>query len=68
MMKNMADKLENEKDEIKKMSKTANNFNHIKFNSYVKTSNEFSPKQKNFYMTLNNDTHFLNSKIKKKKS
>ena len=56
---------QNEKDEIKKMSKTANNFNHIKFNSYVKTSNEFSPKQKNFYMTLNNDTHFLNSKSKK---
>ena len=56
---------QNEQDEMKKMSKTANNFNHIKFDNYVKTSNEFSPKQKNFYMTLNNDTHFLNGKSKK---
>ena len=56
---------QNEKDEMKNMSNTANSFNHIKFNSYVKTSNEFSPKQKNFYMTLSNDTHFLNSKSKK---
>ena len=56
---------QNEKDEVKKMSKTANNFNHMKISSYVKTSNEFSPKQKNFYMTLSNDTHFFNSKNKK---
>ena len=47
------------------MSKTINNFNHIKLNNYIKTSNELFPKQKNFYKTLNNDTYFLNSKIKK---
>ena len=57
---------QNEKDDIKKLSKTANNFNHIKLNNYTKTSAGFtSPKQKNIYMTLNNDTHFLNSKCKK---
>ena len=57
---------QNEKDDIKKMSKTANNFNHIKLNNYTKTSAGYtSPKQKNIYMTLNNDTHFLNSKCKK---
>jgi len=57
---------QNDKDDIKKMSKTDNNFNHIKLNNYTKTSVGFtSPKQKNLYMTLNNDTHFLNSKCKK---
>ena len=51
---------DNEKDEIKKMSKTANNFNHIQLNKYVKINNGLSPKQRNYYMTLNNETNFLN--------
>ena len=57
-----------EKDEINKMSKTENNFNHAKLNNYVKISNGFSPKQKDFYMTLNNETHLLYNKPKNKQS
>ena len=57
-----------EKDEINKMSKTSNNFHHVKLNNYVKMSNGFSQKQKNFYMTLNNETHLLNNNSKNKKS
>ena len=57
-----------EKDEINKMSKTVNNFNHVKINNYVKMSNGFSPKQRNFYMTLNNETHFLNNNSKNRKT
>ena len=58
---------DDEKDEIKKLSKTTNNFNQVKLNNYVKISTNFSPKQKNYYMTLNNETHFLNSHPKNKK-
>ena len=58
---------QNEKDEINKMSKTTSNFHRVKLNNYVKLSNGFSPKQKNFYMTLNNETHFLNNNISKNK-
>ena len=49
------------------MSKTANNFNHVKLNNYVKIPTGFSPKQKNYYMTLNNETHFLNNNSYKNK-
>ena len=58
---------QNEKDEVKTMSKTANNFHHLRLNNYVKTTNGPSPKQKNYYMTLNNETHFLNNNLKNKK-
>ena len=59
---------ENEKEEINKMSKTSNNFNNVKLNNYVKIANGFSSKPKNFYMTLNNEEHFLNNNKKSKKS
>ena len=59
---------ENEKEEINKMSKTSNNFNNVKLNNYVKIENGFSLKPKNFYMTLNNEAHFLNNNKKSKKS
>ena len=49
------------------MSKTANNFNHIKLNNYVKISTGFSPKQKTYYMTLNNETLFQIIIVIKKK-
>ena len=64
---NDEDEKQNEKDEIKAMSKTANNFNHVKLNNYVKIPTGFSPKQKNYYMTLNNETHFLNNNSYKNK-
>ena len=58
---NLEEENDKQNDDIKKMSKTANNFNHVKLNNYTKISNGFSPKQKNYYMTLNNDTHFNNN-------
>ena len=65
---NNEEEKQSEKDEIKKMSKTANNFNHVKLNNYIKIPTGFSPKQKNYYLTLNNETHFLdNNSYKKRK-
>ena len=51
----------NEKDEIDKMSKTENNFVPAKLKNYIKLSNGISPKKNRLYMTLNDETYFLNN-------
>ena len=51
----------NEKNDIDKMSKTENNFNNAKFKNYIKLSHGISPKKKDLYMTLSNETYFLNN-------
>ena len=57
-----------EKDENKKLSKSGNNFNHIKLNNYLKYSNDYSPRQNEYYMTLNNETPFYSHQKNKKQN